>query len=50
MGKDRVRDIHWGQIKTEFVYVAKEFVIYVNGDGEQVNSFERKSDSLRFVF
>lgn len=46
MGKDHVRNITWGQIKTGFVYIAKGFVIYVDGDGETVNGFEQKTDSL----
>lgn len=35
-----------GQIKTGFVCIAKDFVIYVDGDGETVNGFEQKTDSL----
>lgn len=46
MGKDLVRNIMSGQIKTGFVCIAKDFVIYVDGDGETVNGFEQKTDSL----
>lgn len=46
LGKDHVRNIMQGQIKTGFVYIAKDFVIYVDGDGETVNGFEQKTDSL----
>lgn len=46
MGKDHVRVVSWGQIKKDFVYVAKDFVIYVDGDGEPVNGCQQKSDSV----
>lgn len=42
MGKDCVRDISWGQTKKGSVYVAKECVTYVNGDGEPVNGLSRR--------
>lgn len=45
-GKDHVRNITSGQIKTGYIYIAKDFVIYVDGDGETVNGFEQKTDSL----
>lgn len=46
MAEDCVGDVSWGQIKKEFVNVAKECVVYVNMMMNQLMAFQQKSDSI----